>query len=65
MICFIAVKAMFGETDGLVDGLSAGKIWVDHSTTDFGQTFEFEKAVRRQTVYGESETTTFVVILLI
>ena len=43
---------MFGETDGLVDGLSAGKIWVDHSTTDFGQTFEFEKAVRRQTVYG-------------
>ena len=46
MICFKAVKAMFGEAGGLADGLSAGKIWVDHSTTDFGQTFEFDKAVR-------------------
>ena len=31
---------------GLLEGLSAGKIWVDHSTTDFGQTFEFERAVK-------------------
>ena len=38
-----SVKTMF---DGLLEGLSAGKIWVDHSTTDFGQTFEFEKAVK-------------------
>ena len=34
------------DTKGLLEGLSEGKIWVDHSTTDFGQTFEFEKAVR-------------------
>ena len=37
---------MFADDGGLLEGLSAGKIWVDHSTTDFGQTFEFEKAVR-------------------
>ena len=37
-----------GGAGGLLEGLSAGKIWVDHSTTDFGQTFEFEKAVREE-----------------
>ena len=35
------------DARGLLEGLSEGKIWVDHSTTDFGQTFEFEKAVRK------------------
>lgn len=41
-----SVRAMFADDGGLLEGLSAGKIWVDHSTTDFGQTFEFEKAVK-------------------
>merc|ERR1719412_2592663 len=31
------VKAVFEGEDGLLEGLSEGKIWVDHSTTDYEQ----------------------------
>ena len=62
MICLKAVKVMFGNAGGLADGLSAGKIWIDHSTTDFGQTFEFEKAVRTKGLLTRLETKTFSVI---
>ncbi len=38
---------MFGdERNGLLAGLTKDKVWIDHSTTDFGQTFEFDKAVK-------------------
>ena len=46
-----SVKDMFdGGDGGLLSGFSPGKIWVDHSTTDFGQTFEFEKGPLTQNV---------------
>jgi hypothetical protein len=38
-----SVKTMF---DDLLRGLSKDKIWIDHSTTDYGQNFEFEKEVK-------------------
>ena len=48
------VGEVWVDTDarGLLEGLSEGKIWVDHSTTDFGQTFQFEKAVRGRKCFG-------------
>ena len=32
------VKAVFEGDDGLLEGLKDGKIWIDHSTTDYEQT---------------------------
>ena len=37
------VKAAFEGSDGICAGLQPGKIWVDHSTTDFNQNYEFSK----------------------
>ena len=36
---------MFEGSDGLLNGLSEGKIWVDHSTTDYEQMMEFNDSV--------------------
>ncbi len=42
------VKAAFEGPDGILSGLSRGKIWVDHSTTDFKQSKEFEAAAKEK-----------------
>ena len=39
------VKEVFEGNDGLLAGLNAGKIWIDHSTTDFKQTQDFHAQV--------------------
>ena len=38
------LKAFEGE-DGFLAGLSKGKIWIDHSTTDFEQNEKFNDLV--------------------
>ena len=40
------VKAVFEGEDGLLEGLSEGKIWVDHSTTDYEQMMQFNELVK-------------------
>ena len=40
------VKAVFEGEDGLLKGLSEGKIWVDHSTTDYEQMMQFNELVK-------------------
>jgi len=39
------VKAVFEGSTGLLAGLERGKVWVDHSTTDYEQTEEMNKYV--------------------
>ncbi|KAB7504348.1 2-(hydroxymethyl)glutarate dehydrogenase [Armadillidium nasatum] len=33
-------------SQGILEGLSEGKIWIDHSTTDFEQTLDFSKKAK-------------------
>jgi len=40
------VKAVFEGENGLYEGLSEGKIWVDHSTTDYEQMMQFNELVK-------------------
>ena len=42
----VNVKAVFEGEDGLLEGLSEGKIWVDHSTTDYEQMMQFNELVK-------------------
>jgi len=39
------VKAVFEGDQGLLQGMSKDKIWIDHSTTDYEQTEEMNEAV--------------------
>ena len=39
------VKAVFEGDNGLLAGLSDGKVWIDHSTTDYEQTVELNEEV--------------------
>ena len=39
------VKAAFEGPDGILAGMGDGKVWVDHSTTDFNQSKGFEEEV--------------------
>jgi|688.fasta_scaffold1563837_1 3-hydroxyisobutyrate dehydrogenase-like beta-hydroxyacid dehydrogenase len=39
------VKQAFEGDSGILAGLTKGKIWIDHSTTDFGQTQIFNEKV--------------------
>ena len=40
------VKKCFEGEDGLLAGLSKDKVWIDHSTTDYEQTQNFNKMVQ-------------------
>jgi len=40
------VKSVFEGDSGLLSGLSQGKIWIDHSTTDYEQTEEMNEQVK-------------------
>jgi len=40
------VKAVFEGDSGLLNGLSEGKIWIDHSTTDYEQTEDMNDLVK-------------------
>ena len=31
------VRRVFEGADGLLAGMAGGKVWIDHTTTDFGQ----------------------------
>ena len=39
------VKAVFEGESGLLAGMSEGKVWIDHSTTDYEQTVELNNEV--------------------
>jgi 3-hydroxyisobutyrate dehydrogenase-like beta-hydroxyacid dehydrogenase len=39
------VKSAFEGEEGILAGLTKGKIWIDHSTTDFEQTQLFNEQV--------------------
>jgi 3-hydroxyisobutyrate dehydrogenase-like beta-hydroxyacid dehydrogenase len=39
------VKNAFEGESGILAGLTEGKIWIDHSTTDFEQTQQFNDRV--------------------
>ena len=39
---------MFEGENGLYEGLSEGKIWVDHSTTDYEQMMQFNDLVKNK-----------------
>ena len=39
------VKAMFEGPDGLLAGMGEGKVWIDHSTTDYVQNKLFASAL--------------------
>jgi 3-hydroxyisobutyrate dehydrogenase-like beta-hydroxyacid dehydrogenase len=41
------VKQAFEGDSGILAGLTKGKIWIDHSTTDFEQTQIFNEKVFR------------------
>ncbi len=41
----VHVKAAFEGADGILSGLSKGKVWIDHSTTDPRQSQTFAAAV--------------------
>ena len=45
------VKAVFEGGDGLLEGLTEGKIWVDHSTTDYEQMMKFNELVRNKNAH--------------
>ena len=40
------MKQVFEGENGLYEGLSEGKIWVDHSTTDYEQMMQFNELVK-------------------
>jgi len=42
------VKAVFEGEDGLLAGLTEGKVWIDHSTTDYEQTEDMNDEVIKQ-----------------
>ena len=42
------VKAVFEGDDGLLAGLTEGKVWIDHSTTDYEQTEDMNEEVIKQ-----------------
>jgi len=42
------VKAVFEGEDGLLAGLTEGKVWIDHSTTDYEQTEDMNEEVIKQ-----------------
>ena len=37
------VKDAFNGPDGMLAGMKKGSVWIDHSTTDYGQNIEFQK----------------------
>merc|ERR1719376_726542 len=39
------IKAAFEGQDGILAGLSEGKVWIDHSTTDYNQMMAFNELV--------------------
>ena len=39
------VKAMFEGDDGLLAGMDKGKVWIDHSTTDYEATMIYNEMV--------------------
>ena len=39
------VKAVFEGSEGLLAGMSEGKVWIDHSTTDYEQTVDLNAEV--------------------
>ena len=39
------VKAVFEGEEGLLAGMREGKVWIDHSTTDYEQTVDLNKEV--------------------
>jgi len=39
------VKAVFEGEEGLLAGMAAGKVWIDHSTTDYEQTVDLNTEV--------------------
>lgn len=39
------VKAVFEGESGLLAGMSEGKVWIDHSTTDYEQTVDLNTEV--------------------
>ena len=44
------VKTAFEGEDGILAGLTKGKIWIDHSTTDFEQTQVFNEQVTLKSI---------------
>ena len=42
------VKACFEGPDGLLAGFRQNSIWIDHSTTDYGQNVEFQKEMSKK-----------------
>lgn len=42
------VKDCFEGPDGLLAGLSKNSVWIDHSTTDYGQNLAFDEAVKEK-----------------
>ena len=52
------IKVAFEGSDGILAGLFAGKIWVDHSTTDYEQTQVNSVLTRLGTFYSISRLNT-------
>ena len=48
------VKQAFEGESGILAGLGSGKIWIDHSTTDFEQTQIFNDKVPEVSVWSFS-----------
>ena len=46
------VKAAFEGRDGILQGLTEGKVWIDHSTTDYNQMMEFNEMVKAKGAYA-------------
>ena len=42
------VKAVFEGEEGLLAGMREGKVWIDHSTTDYEQTVELNSEVLKK-----------------
>ena len=42
------VKTVFEGEEGLLAGFSGGKVWIDHSTTDYEQTVELNEEIVRK-----------------
>ena len=52
------VKSAFDGKDGIMEGLSKDKIWIDHSTTDYEQMMDFnEQVITKQAVAIEAPVT--------
>ncbi|XP_066929206.1 2-hydroxy-3-oxopropionate reductase-like [Clytia hemisphaerica] len=47
----VHIKQAFEGPDGMLAGMSPGKIWIDHSTTDFKQTEEQTKVLEEKQCY--------------